>query len=75
MSDVNRVICFHGKKVNLGLLEKDSDMRRCLGWVNDPEVQRYLGSTLPIYPSTEEEWFDNFPKKENTSKLLQGTQQ
>jgi RimJ/RimL family protein N-acetyltransferase len=47
-----------GKKVRLRAIER-GDIPTFLEWINDPQVQRYLGRTpFPISFAEEEKWFE-----------------
>lgn len=39
------------------------DIPKFLGWLNDPEVTRYLSNTLPISHAIEDQWFENVLKQ------------
>lgn len=65
MDNTTRVVCFKGKKVNLGLLSRELDFNRCLTWMNDSEVTRFLLQMPPVLPEREEEWFANLPQRQD----------
>lgn len=53
-----RIVFLEGKDVNLRPLKKETDLPRCLKWMNDLETKQYLLVILPIEWSNEEKWFD-----------------
>ena len=61
----DRVVFLRGKKVVLRPLNKKTDLAVCSRWINDPEVNYFLGVYLPQMESQEEEWFDRVAKGEN----------
>lgn len=58
-----------GERVYLRPVEAASDLERCLGWINDPEIQSRLGRRLPISRSMEESWFEAQYKKDEGFSL------
>ncbi len=61
-SNENRVVFLKGKKVILRPLNKKTDLTSCLQWINDPEVNYFLGWCLPQSEAQEEEWFNKIGK-------------
>lgn len=62
-----RIIFLEGRKVILRPLDKETDLDKCLRWVNDPEVIQYVSAVFPRAKKQEEEWFDK--EKENEVRL------
>jgi len=60
-----RVVFLRGKKVILRPLCKETDLEKCVSWLNDPEVSKFLKVFGPITKQAEMEWFDSLSKKEN----------
>ena len=46
-----------GERVRLRALER-SDLLRCAGWLNDPDVARHLTAHVPLSMAQEEQWFE-----------------
>jgi [ribosomal protein S5]-alanine N-acetyltransferase len=54
-----------GEKVYLRTIEP-SDLERCLKWINDPEVTRFLASESMLFNSIrEEDWIRNLYKSDS----------
>jgi len=54
-----RVVFLAGEKIDLGILEKEQDIGRCLRWVNDQKITKFLLiGVLPTNKNLEEEWFE-----------------
>jgi RimJ/RimL family protein N-acetyltransferase len=47
-----------GKKVRLRALEKE-DVHKCVNWLNDPDVIKYLYMNSPLSKALEEKWIDD----------------
>lgn len=60
-----------GRLVHLRALEM-GDLERCLGWINDPEVTRYLGSAAryPISRADEEAWLSQAVHKTRPPEIV-----
>ena len=54
-----------GERIYLRPLDADTDLDRCLGWINDPELQARIGRRHPMSRKMEQEWFDGQYKKED----------
>jgi RimJ/RimL family protein N-acetyltransferase len=54
-----------GERVILRPLER-GDLERCVRWINDPDVTRYLGKTFPFSFYQEEKWFEKMSEDKNT---------
>jgi diamine N-acetyltransferase len=55
-----------GERIRLRRNER-ADIAMFVGWLNDPEVRRYLSFIMPISMANEEQWFDkmlNLPAAE-----------
>jgi len=52
----------YGKRIRLRGNER-SDLPKFVEWLNDPEVRRYLSTSLPISQAAEEQWFENMLKR------------
>ncbi|MGC8874793.1 MAG: GNAT family N-acetyltransferase [Chloroflexia bacterium] len=48
-----------GERVRLRAIERE-DLPRCVAWLNDPEVVRYLTLYLPLSREDEERWFEGY---------------
>jgi RimJ/RimL family protein N-acetyltransferase len=48
-----------GKRVRLRAIER-SDISRCVAWLNDPEVIRYLTLYMPLSHEDEARWFEQY---------------
>jgi len=59
----------YGGRVRLRATERD-DVKKFHGWVNDPEVTRYLSLYLPMSTVDEENWFDAMTKHNQSEKTL-----
>jgi diamine N-acetyltransferase len=51
----------YGERIRLRRNER-SDIPQFVDWLNDPEVRRYLSTSLPISQASEEQWFENMLK-------------
>lgn len=60
-TETHPVVFLKGGRVYLRPPMK-SDIPRLLRWINDPEVNRFLGSYLPMLEQDEEEWFEELHK-------------
>lgn len=54
-----RPVTMRGKYVYLRPLCKDTDLDRCLTWINDPDVTQFLSANPPVTKDEEEKWFDS----------------
>ena len=63
----DRVVFRKGKRVILRPVCED-DVRRCLIWINDPEVTQFLATNLPLFLEEEKEWLRK--RHENKDKDL-----
>lgn len=63
---VERVVFLKGRKTILRPLSKETDLSRCLRWINDPEVNQYLARYYPMSLQGETEWFDKLYKDEHS---------
>lgn len=50
-----------GERIRLRRDER-ADISKFVGWLNDPEVRRYLSLNMPISMASEEQWFENMLK-------------
>jgi len=64
MNRKDKVIFLKGKKVILRPLQKNTDLKKALCWINDPEVNQFLSVYLPINDIIEEKWFDGLYKND-----------
>jgi len=58
-----RKIFIAGKNVDLGVMDKEMDLEKCLSWINNPDITEFL--VIGIFPTTkniEEEWFEKLGK-------------
>jgi len=62
---VERVVFLKGQKTILRPPNKETDLKKCLKWINDPEVNQYLQLFLPTSQVGEEAWFDKLYKDEH----------
>ena len=53
-----------GDSVRLRAIER-SDLSRCVRWLNDPEVVRYLAAYFPLSMAQEERWFERLLSDED----------
>ncbi len=53
-----RIIFLKGKKVVLRPLNKETDLEKCLKWINDVEIRNFISAFLLKTKKQEEEWFD-----------------
>ena len=51
-----------GKDIVLRPLKKETDLARCMKWMNDMETKQYLLVILPVDWATEEKWFEKEKK-------------
>jgi RimJ/RimL family protein N-acetyltransferase len=56
------IFMLYGKRIRLRGNEH-SDLPKFVGWLNDPEVRRYLSKSMPISQAAEEQWFENMLKR------------
>ena len=54
-----------GERIRLRAMERE-DIPRCLKWLNDPGVTRYLTLYLPFSQDAEEEWFERHLRDERS---------
>src|SRR2546422_10380915 len=40
-----------------------SDLRRCVKWVSDPQIIRFLGRDAPVTLAEEERWFREYERR------------
>lgn len=59
----------YGERVRLRAAERD-DVKKFYGWVNDPDVTRYLSLYLPMSTVDEENWFEAMTKRDQSEKTL-----
>jgi RimJ/RimL family protein N-acetyltransferase len=59
----------YGERVRLRATERD-DIKKFYGWVNDPDVTRYLSLYLPMSNVDEENWFDAMSRRDQSEKTL-----
>ena len=64
-----RVVFLKGRKTILRPPNKQTDLPKCLKWINDPEVSQYLSVYLPVSFVGEEAWFDRLYKSESDIPL------
>ena len=50
-----------GERIRLRRNER-ADISKFVGWLNDPDVRRYLSLNMPISMASEEQWFENMLK-------------
>lgn len=62
---------WEGKKVRLVPLDFDKHFENCYKWINDPEVNEWLGvGDLPMSRLAEKEWFEARQKSSNPTIAL-----
>jgi RimJ/RimL family protein N-acetyltransferase len=59
----------YGERVRLRAAER-GDVKKFCGWVNDPDVTRYLSLYLPMSTVDEENWFEAMIKRDQSEKTL-----
>lgn len=64
-----KIIFLKGKRIILRPMNKETDLKKCLIWVNDPEVTFFLSMIYPIDKIAEEKWFDNLSNNKNNIAL------
>lgn len=71
---VERIVFLKGGKVNLRPLNKETDLKKCVRWINNPEINRYLNVFLPVTENAEAGWFDRHDNdKENVVLAIETT--
>jgi len=58
-----------GDRVYLRPLDAETDLDRCLGWINDPELQVRIGRRHPMSRVQEQEWLAGQYKREDHMNL------
>jgi len=58
-----------GDRIYLRPLDEETDLDRCLGWINDPEVLTTLGRRHPTGRAAEREWLQEQYKSEEQMNL------
>jgi len=58
-----------GERIYLRPLDVESDLDRCLEWINDPELQARIGRRHPMSKIQEKEWLENQYKREDHMNL------
>jgi len=58
-----------GERIYLRPLDAETDLDRCLFWINDPELQARIGRRHPMNRKTEQEWFDSQYNREDHMNL------
>ncbi len=58
-----------GDRIYLRPLDADADLDRCLGWINDPELQARIGRRHPMSRAQEKEWLAGQYKREDQLNL------
>lgn len=53
-----------GTKIRLRALEKE-DLPRFVGWMNDPETQRFMAVRYPLSMTEEETWWQRYQERVN----------
>jgi diamine N-acetyltransferase len=56
------IFMLYGKRIRLRANERN-DLPKFVEWLNDPEVRRYLSTSMPISQAAEEHWFENMLKR------------
>lgn len=54
-------IFLQGKRVNLRPLE-ESDLQRCMRWINDPKIRKFVANQMPMDLVSERKWFDTLDR-------------
>ncbi|MFH1979385.1 MAG: GNAT family protein [Patescibacteria group bacterium] len=67
--DRDRIIFLRGEKTILRPMNKETDLKKCLVWMNDQEVIMYLARYLPLTGQQEAEWFDNLQNRKDSVVL------
>ncbi len=67
--DTKSVVFLQGPNVVLRPIMRD-DIPDLLHWINDPKVNRYISSVMPIMEVDEEEWFEKLPKRKPKDIVL-----
>jgi len=58
-----------GDRLYLRPLDVETDLDRCLDWINDPELQARIGRRHPMSKKLEQEWFERQYKSEDHINL------
>jgi len=58
-----------GERLYLRPLDAEADLDRCLGWINDPELQARIGRRHPMSRTQEQEWLAKQYKREDQMNL------
>ena len=58
-----------GERIYLRPLDAEGDLDRCLGWINDPELQARIGRRHPMSRAQEQEWLAGQYKREDHLNL------
>ena len=58
-----------GDRIYLRPLDAEADLDRCLGWINDPELQARIGRRHPMSRAQEKEWLAGQYKREDHLNL------
>jgi diamine N-acetyltransferase len=56
------IFMLYGKRIRLRANERN-DLPKFVECLNDPEVRRYLSTSMPISQAAEEQWFENMLKR------------
>jgi len=58
-----------GERIYLRPLDAETDLDRCLGWINDPELQARIGRRHPMGRTQEQQWLADQYKREDHMNL------
>lgn len=58
-----------GDRIYLRPLDVDTDLDRCLEWINDPELQARIGRRQPMSRAQEQEWLTGQYKRDDHLNL------
>lgn len=67
---MNHIPFIFGSSVDLCVMDKKIHLKKCLEWINNPIITKYLGTGItPIYRHLEEKWFDD-QGKDNSNNIF-----
>ena len=66
----NAIVFLQGRKVILRPMNRETDLKLCTKYINDPEVRQYLTSVVPWTIEAEGKWFDYLANKPENDIVL-----
>lgn len=69
MNTRHHVVFLRGKKTILRPLE-ESDLPRCVKWINDPEVSKFLSGHWPMTMPAEKKWFETHATSDSKDSII-----